>query len=337
MKVLIHAKNFKFDIESQAEILTAELEKSGHLVEWSNQTHPARLLLNKYDVVHILSESLPLTWKNFWIAATAKTLNIPVVVSSYCTTRKQTPSPLQQILRFQLSYFDALSVPEAGEIKNFRLFNRSKFIWPAFVRTSNARFTTFRTNDINLIFQVIRSFDELPVTKWTLDNTSYIDGTHLLLNNSISEIRKLWNQFTEKNGTYKNTILVLNSSNLNKIMTEAKSVVLINYLQLHSVELAEIIEKCIKFHCILVLNESQASGFPQLWTSTKNGIVQNFEKSFTYQLSLSELLDKAQNINTDNFDTAIYENKVNELSRLYAKIKNQKEIKISYANMSGRP
>jgi hypothetical protein len=44
MKVLIHAKNFKFDIESQAEILSAELEKSGHLVEWSNQTHPARLI-----------------------------------------------------------------------------------------------------------------------------------------------------------------------------------------------------------------------------------------------------------------------------------------------------
>ena len=128
MKVLIHAKNFKFDIESQADIISTELEKAGHFVEWSNQTHPARLLLNKYDVVHILTESLPLSWKNFWIAAAAKALNIPVVVSSYSTTQQQMSSPTQQMIRFQLSYFDALSVPEAGEIKNLRLFNHSKFI-----------------------------------------------------------------------------------------------------------------------------------------------------------------------------------------------------------------
>lgn len=337
MKVLIHAKNFKFDIESQAELISTELEKSGHLVEWSNQTHPARLLLNKYDVVHILTESLPLSWKNFWIAAAAKALNIPVVVSSYHTTQQQTSSATQQMTRFQLNYFDALSVPEAGEIKNLRLFNHSKFIWPAFIRTKNPRLKTIASNEINLIFHVTKSFDELPTTKWTLDDATYVDGTQLTANKSISELRKLWNQFIEKNRTYKNTILILNSANLKKIMTETKSVVLINYLQLHSVELAALIENCIEHKCVLALNESQASGFPQLWTASKNGLVQNFEKSFTYQLSLTELLDKAQNIKTDNIDTSIYETKINELSRVYAKIKNQKEIKISYANMSRRP
>jgi hypothetical protein len=337
MKVLIHAKNFKFDIESQADIISTELEKAGHLVEWSNQTHPARLLLNKYDVVHILTESLPLSWKNFWIAAAAKALNIPVVVSSYSTTGHQIPPAIQQMTRFQLNYFDALSVPEAGEIKNLRLFNHSKFIWPAFVRLSSPRLKTVTSNDINLIFHVTNSFDELPVTKWTLDETTYVDGSRLTANKSISELRKLWNRFIEKNRTYKNAILILNSSNLKKIMTENKSVVLINYLQLHSVELAGLIENCLELKCVLALNESQASGFPQLWTASKNGLVQNFEKSFTYQLSLTELLDKAQKIKTDNFDNSIYETKINELSRLYAKIKNQKEIKISYANLSRRP
>lgn len=337
MKVLIHAKNFKFDIESQADIISTELEKAGHIVEWSNQTHPARLLLNKYDVVHILTESLPLSWKNFWIAAAAKALNVPVIVSSYSTTQQQLSSATQQMIRFQLSYFDALSVPEAGEIKNLRLFNHSKFIWPAFIRTKNPRLKPATSNDINLIFHVTKSFEELPSTKWTLDDATYIDGTQLTANKSISELRKIWNQFIEKNRTYKNTILVLNSANLKKIMTETKSVVLINYLQLHSVELAGLIENCLDNNCVLALNESQASGFPQLWTASKNGLVQNFEKSFTYQLSLTELLDKAQSIQTDNFDNSIYETKINELSRLYAKIKNQKEIKISYANMSRRP
>ncbi len=75
--------------------------------------------------------------------------------------------------------------------------------------------------------------------------------------------------------------------------------------------------------------------FPR--TGLRSARLLNFEKSFTYQLSLTELLDKAQNIQTNNFDNSIYETKINELSRLYAKIKNQKEIKISYANMSRRP
>ena len=247
----------------------------------------------------------------------------------------QQPQNLISTTRFQLNYFDALSVPESGEIKNFRLFNQPKFIWPAFIKKIIPQ-RSEKSAESSLIFHVHKSFQDLPVTKWMLDETTYIDGTALIKNKTISEIRKSWNHFQQKNVAYKNTILILNSANLQKIMSETKSVFLINYLQLHSIDLATLIQDCLKYQCILVLNESQASGLPQLWTSAKNGIIQNFEKSFTYQLSLSELHDKSQSIQTNDIDWCFYEAKINELSRLYAKIKNQKEIKISYANMSRR-
>ena len=170
MKILIHACNQKINIESQAEILCAELEKMNHTVEWSNQTHPARLFLNKYDVIHILTESMPLSWKNFWIVAAAKTLNIPVVVSSYAV--QILSEPLATVANLQLGYFDAMSVPEAYEIKNLRPFNHSKFILSAFVRAQ--KFTTQKKSDeTNIIFHLENNFEELPAHKWILQNNAY--------------------------------------------------------------------------------------------------------------------------------------------------------------------
>ncbi len=342
MKILIHACNQKIDIESQAEIICTELEKAGHITEWSNQTHPARLLLNKYDVIHVLTESMPLSWKNFLIVAAAKTLGIPVVVTSYAV--QNLSEPLSRIANLQLGYFDAMSVPEAPEIKNLRPFNRSKFIWPAFIKTQKTTGNQKNLNnpaETNVIFHLEQSFAELPVHKWILaENTSYINATQILKNKTQTEIRKIWSHFLKENPIYKNAILILNEKNLIKLMSESKCLYLINYLKMHSINLANVIENCLLNQAVLVLNEGQASGASAIWSypwhGNKNGLVQNFEKSFTYHLSYTEMIEKAEKINFEKTETHTYESKMNELSRLYAKIKTQKDLKISYANMSRR-
>ncbi len=337
MKILIHAKNKNLDIESQAEILTYELEKSGHHIEWSNQTHPARLLLNKYDVVHILTENMPLSWKNFWIVVAAKTLNIPVVVTSYANENLLTARAA--VANIQLNYFDAMSVPEASEIKNLRPFNKTKFIWPALLQKTvpKTKPLKIKQNDpINMIFHVLKSFSDLPDLKWTLDENIYIDATNIAAVKSHSEVRNLWMSYLKNNVGYKNAILVLNTVNLIKMMSKNRSIFIINYLKIHSISLASLIRICVENQSILVLNENQASGLPELWISGRNAIIQNFEKSFTYQLSLTELLEKSENIYFEKIDSPEFESKINELSRIYYKVKNQKDLNLSYANMPRR-
>lgn len=340
MKILIHAKNLNFDIESQSELLCTELEKSGHTVEWSNQTHPARLLLNKYDILHILTEIMPLTWKSFWLVAAAKALGIPVVVSSFGS--QNLSAPLATVANFQLSYFDAMSVSEAGEIKNLRPFHHSKFIFSALFKLpvqklkKNVDMSIENSSVAHIIFHVTKDFSDLPLHKWSLDKNIYIDGTKLALQKTQSEIRKMWDSYQTKNPIYKNAILILNSSNLNKILADNHSLFLINYLKLNSLELLALIENCLQTCTVLVLNENQASGHSEMWSSGRNGIVQNFEKSFTYQLSFTEMIEKSLTVGFEKMNTEFYESKINELSRIYAKIKTQKELKLSYANMSRR-
>jgi hypothetical protein len=333
VKILIHAYNQKINIESQAEILCAELEKMGHSVEWSNQTHPARLFLNKYDVIHILTESMPLSWKNFWIVAAAKALALPVVVTSYAV--QILSEPFATVANMQLGYFDAMSVPEAYEIKNLRSFNQSKFILPAFTYTQKLM-TQKKSDETNVIFHLENNFEELPAHKWILQNNVFINATQLSKNKTQAQIRKSWTAFLKKNSTYQNAILISNENNLLKLMRESRCLFLVNYLKIHSVNLANIIENCIAHKTVLVLNEGQASGSPQIWTDNKNGLIQNFEKSFLYQLSFTEVVEKAQNFRFEKIESSFYESKLNELSRLYVKIKNQKDLKISYANMPRR-
>lgn len=338
MKILIHAQNSfqnkNLDIELQAETLCTELEKAGHTIEWSNQTHPARLLLNKYDALHILTEKMPLSFKNFLIVMTAKALGLPVIITSYGL--ENLTYPKASLANFQLSYFDAMSVPEANEIKNLRPFHHTKFIWPALPPKINPLNTEKKLLPLNVIFHVDKNFLDLPEVKWSLDKNIYVDGTKLTARNSQSSLRSSWNLFCKKNPIYKNALLILNESNLKKIMSENKSLFLINYLRLHSISLSTIIHNCIQYQSALVLNENQASGLPDLWSHQKNGLVQNFDKNFVYQLSFTDLVEKIDSLDFEKNNSLFLESKINELSRIYFKIKTQKELKISYANMPRR-
>jgi len=336
MKILIHAKNLNqnLNIETQAELLSAELEKSGHTVEWSKQTHPARLILNKYDVVHILTERMPLSFKNFLLVITAKTLGIPVVVSSYAV--EILGYQKAHLANFQLGYLDAMSVPEAGEIKNLRPFNSTKFIWSALLPKVKHLNLEKKSKPINVIFHIEKKFSDLPEFKWGLDEPIYVDATKLALDKSHSKIRIAWSLFFKKNPAYKNAILILNESNLKNIMAEQSSLFLVNYLKINSILLAAIIHKCLENKSVLVLSENQASGFPDLWSYQKNGLVQNFEKYFSHQLSFSELIEKSKAVRFQKNKDEFIESKMNELNRIYVKVKTQKELKISYANMSYR-
>lgn len=342
MKVLIHAKNQKAssesclnsNVEKQAEILCAELEKSGHNVEWSNQTRPARLLLNKYDVIHILTDSLPLSWQNYFLVLAAKTLNISVVVSSYDFV----PQTQQKSLTFKLqsTLFDSLSVPEMSEIKYLREFTKTKWILPALPQFTVPQNFIKSQQESPIVFHVDQKLTELPSLKWNLSENIYIDATDFLQNKTHSQARSLWAQFIHKNPIYKNALLILSKNNLYKILSENKSIFITNYLKNSTLAFAKLIELCVKSNAVLVLNESQACGLAALWTGKKNAIILNYDKSFCYELTMSELLVDSKKIQFEKIDSSKYETKINEISRLYFKLSQQKELKLAYANLPDR-
>jgi hypothetical protein len=338
VKILIHAKNLSnntpLDIEAQAEFLSAELEKAGHTVEWSNQSRPIRLILNKYDVLHILTDDMPLSVSNFLIVVTAKTIGLPVIVTNYAVKKLSFKS--QQISELQLKYIDALSSPETGEIKNLRFFNNLKFILAAGFFQNEKINLPLKGSTINTVFHIENSFEELPDVKWDLSDNIYINATSMIGSKPQSEIRTAWSEFIQKKSIFKNAILILNSTNIKKILTQNKSIFITNYLKIHSIRFAEIISLCLETQTVLILSESQASGFPELWLSEKNGIVQNFNRSFTYQLCLAELHQKMNLIDFSTDMNHFIESKVNELTRLYVKLKTQKDRALSYANMPRR-
>ena len=341
MKILIHAKNqrknhessHESNVESQAEILCAELEKSGHTVEWSHQTHPARLLLNKYDMIHILTETLPLPWKSYALVLTAKALNISVVVSSYDFI----PQTQQKSLTFKLQsrLFDSLSVPEISEIKYLREFTKSKWILPALPQLTIPQ-NIVKSNDTMIVFSVDQKLTELPSLKWNLSENVYIDATAYSQNKKQSDVRNLWAQFITNNPAYKNAILVLSKNNLYKILSENKSIFITNYLKNSTLAFVKQIELCVKSNSVLVLNESQACGLANLWLGKKNAIILNYDKSFSYELTMSELIAQSEKIQFEKIDSAKFETKINELSRLYMKLSQQKELKLAYANLPDR-
>lgn len=337
MKILIHAKNSvedkNCDVELQAEFLCQELETSGHSVEWSNQTHPVRLILNKYDVVHILTGSVPLSLKNCLIVMASKALGLPVIVTNYGVDDLSFKN--NQVSLIQKKYFDALSVPETDELKKLRLFSEKKFILPAFFKQNEIQ-NEKKTSPPHIVFHIDKNFNELPDVKWDLAENIYVNGISMVGQKSHSDIRVLWNIFAKKNPVFKNAVLILNESNLKNIIIQNLSVYFANYLKIDSIKFSKIIQMCLSTKTVLVLNESQASGFPDLWSSGNNGIIRNFEKSFLYQLSFSEILEQISTIQFKIKPVHFIESKINELSRIYAKLKSQKEIKLPYANMPRR-
>ena len=117
--------------EAMTQIISDQLETLGYNTEQTQIVTIPRLILNNYQVIHFVIESLPLTTNEFLCLTSAKALGKAVVISIL----NAKPSDKNFLLASKSSLLnwmlpDALTVSQTNHLKIFRDFTAQKMIVP---------------------------------------------------------------------------------------------------------------------------------------------------------------------------------------------------------------
>jgi hypothetical protein len=316
--ILIHTSSQNKSLQNQALRLQSELLLIGHNVEFSMQTHPLRLFKNNYDVFHILSDQAHLSLLDTPLLLLAKFNRMGTVISHYDSYQT---SPTQLLHQFQAGSIDALSTTNIESLKANKLIHKNKFVLPLFpteIKLKNLE----KTEDISQLKVLSKNFNEL----FHSNLPTFVDVSRFTLNQNASTIRKNWKKFQAQHLLYKKCVLILNNQNTFELM---KSQSLI--LDLSSVTDSVNFQKFTDWACatdqFIVLNRNQASGYSDFWAHHKNCWISDLQPSTAWVTE--EIQAAAKNFfkNTKSNSMKIsIENKMNEISRLYAKIMHEKTL-----------
>ena len=335
MKILIQVQQKNFDLENQVQVIAAELEKFNHSVEWSTQSHPARLLLNQYDLIYFITDSLPLNIKNFMIVLLAKSLQKPLVISTLETSLMQNQP--KTLFKKQLQFFDAISVPEIKSLKNLRFFNGKKWILSFFPQVSSMPIKSKVIHHPQpWIIPIYQNFEELLHIKNHLTQSVGIDGTFLRTQKSHILLRQKWASFIKKNSSFKNAALFLEKDNLFDFQSQSCAVIQLNHLNdTHPFFLNQQIEEHISLQNLLILSESQASSLADFWKHQQNVLIQS-NRPEVDALPFESTVEKMDFKQNRHLLQSYLENKMNEMNRLFVQLVQQKRAQIGYENMPYR-
>ncbi|MBC7456881.1 MAG: hypothetical protein H7235_01285 [Bdellovibrionaceae bacterium] len=316
--ILIHTSSKKLPIQSQAARLQQELQIMGHSVEFSMQTHPLRLLKSNYDVFHVLSDKTHLSLTDTPLVLLAKFNRIATVISHY-DTFDFLPSLLLQ--QFQFHSIDAYSTANIEGLKANKLIHKNKFIFPLFPNEIKIK-TKGKSKDLSLVKFLSQSFNEL-LSSYAPD---FVDASYMTLNYGLSELRKIWKKFQSRHPLYKKSILILNQENTLELM-KTQSLI----LDLSSVNTIIYFQTLTDLACayeqFVILNRNQASGYSEFWIHNKNCWISDLQLKTLW--GPEEIQTSAQSffkkIKPNSMKISI-ENKMNELSRIYARIMHEKTL-----------
>ncbi len=308
MKILIACT----DLISQAELLAAELTKLGYNPEVTQSLHPARLILNRYDVVHYIENQYTFSLQRLLFILTAKSLQIPNLLTCY-SFKKQTKT-----LEKSLALFDAMTCSSVTELKKLRHFSGPKIILPYIPNSQSATQARETASPLSFVLPVTAAFDDLHVFKNQFnhlnENFFYVDTTNLTKLGSSSKVRKSWDAFTSKNAFAKQFILITEKSTLENILQTEHCRILLSWTEIDHLKFASWIEYSLKTNSVLVMNEQQATGFAPFWQSGKNCILTSDLKAIHQKI----VADTKQNL------SPIVDEKLNDLARIYLKISQLK-------------
>jgi len=151
----------------------------------------------------------------------------------------------------------------------------------------------------------------------------------LLKDHSPTTLRKQWNQFLKDKKIHSLSHLILSDEKCRDILKEESFHVVLASPRLKHTEFTAWLEKVLNRGHVVLLNEFQATGFSQAWTSGQNCHVLN---SHHWPKSLNQFFASDEDITgcRSHFkNSELTEPLINELSRLYAKILRQKTTLIS--------
>ncbi len=299
--------------EKTINILAEQLQHIGLNVDIAHSLNIPRLILNSYQTVHLVIDQLPLTASEAFHFAICKALGKSTLISILNSDRNLKKAFLNFVKP------DALSVSQTNHFKNYRNISCNKFVFPALPKTDSPSKSRAFQGDSFLI-PLHEKLDE--VFQFTLNKTIYFDGRRLVVGKQNSNlIRKKWNELVAQKKINENYHLILSDSKLKELLDEESLAVVLSDVQLSHTEFTNWLNLTLNKKNLIVLNDYKATSFSSFWTSGQNCIVlpaQNWVKHFN-QLELSANL-----VCTHFKANELYQPLVNELSRLYSKLYQQK-------------
>lgn len=316
-KVLIYCrpKSSEAIAEQTAVILSEQLQQVGLQVDISHALNLPRLILNPYQTVHLIIENLPLNMNESVHLAVCKALGKSTIVSILNSEKKINRSFLEYVRP------DAFSVSQTNHLKHYRNITCNKFIFSAFPKTpASGKKVAFKHQAflIPLQARIEEAFDinvGCPV---------YFDGRKLLKQTGSSQLRKKWNELIESKKLKADYHLILSEQKLNSLLEDESLSVVLSDPVLTPTEFTEWLNKSMNKNNLIVLNDFQATGFSNYWTSGRNCRVVTTQ-NWVRQLENADSIDNKNEFVVSTFKAAeLFEPTVNELSRLYSKLWQQK-------------
>jgi hypothetical protein len=321
-QILIYSRVKNTQINKSIESLCEKLNQIGYNTEQTHVTHLARLFLNPYQAVHLFIEELPLSMNELFFISFAKTLGKATILSLF-NTHEKVSKP-----RLTLFCPDALTVSQTNHLQFFRDWNCAKSLLPLFpfYKLQNISELSVTENRPYLIpleksLDEVFNFKHLPET--------YFDGRTLLKKYSTTDLRKKWNTFLKLHQIKNEHHLILSDEKINQLFAEQSLKVVLAIPELKHTIFTTWLEKALTKNHLVILNDFQATGFSQSWTSGQNCQVvssmhwpKHFNQLIEQNKSNPEMISRFK-------ISELSEPLINELSRLYTKILHQKTSLLS--------
>ena len=336
MKVLIVSPGSN----PQTEKIAPELAKNSIQTEIVDQLHPLRIILNRYDLVHFfepqsqnsnklqsLLQQFSQTVQSFFIHA----VGLPTLMTFY-----DRPFDDELTTRFN-DQFTALTASHIDQLKSLRTFQGEKMILPCLPNIAQSSLSPSEntvTDQPVLVIPVQNSFTDLLTYskinfKTVCNHEIYVDARQLKTKMNNSQIRKAWQKFIKTQPGFSPFILFTSDDVFNDLELKHQLFILIANNLIPQTQITFWIESYLNFNSTLILDENQATGFSKFWKHKKNCFIvsESLSKANT-QSELSEFINnnqqKQSSVMKKNLLSQCVDSKINELTRLYTKVIQQK-------------
>ena len=311
LSVLIYRK----ENDAMAKVMADQLDQLGFQTEQSSVINLPRLILNSYHLIHFIVSTLPLSLNELFCMSAAKALGKAVVLS---VLEAPTPQNLQSLKWVNP---DGLTVSQTNYLKLFRSKTGTKMIIPTLFESliekphKPACVTGY-------VFPLLEKMDE--GIHFQSEKPVFFDGRVLLSKHSSSQLRKQWTELLIQKKIKAHYQLILSAEKMHSLITDQSLALILASPNMKHSDFNMWLKLALKYNHLLVLNQFQATGFSDHWTSGHNCLVT------TTTDWISELNNKNQDpvfskefTNTD-LNQKTLDSLFNDLSRLYTKIIYQK-------------
>lgn len=293
--------------------LAEQLDLIGHQVDITHSLNIPRLILNTYETIHLVVDHLPLTVNESFHLGLCKALQKNTLVSLLNSDRF-----LNQLSPIKIVSPDAMSVSQTNHLKYYRGLSAHKFIMPALpLPQQNMRSAAFKLK--GHLTPLLNNLEE--AIAFNLSEPIFFDGRLLLKNSTASQLRRKWNAMLSRQLISAQSHLILSEGKLNELLEAGHLAVILAQSGISHTDFTTWLNRSLNHKNLIVMNENQSTGFAYHWTSGHNCVVvsgQNWIQSI-------EPLIQSKNPNCSSFrSTELLDGVVNELSRLYAKLSQQK-------------